>query len=81
MEARGPINIHAKFQVDRSTHNENLGEESNEPSPPPLETICLAKRLEALRVKYEGGEKLVGWQVRRREGVTREEEEEELVSR
>ena len=49
MKVRIPINIHAKSQVDRSTHNENLGEGSNEP---PLEGICLAKglRLEGLTV-------------------------------
>ena len=36
MKVRSPITIHAKYKVNRSTHNENLGEGSNEPSPPPL---------------------------------------------
>ena len=31
MKVRSPINIHAESQIDRSTHNENLGEGSNEP--------------------------------------------------
>ena len=31
MKFRSPINNHAKFQVDQSTHNENLGEVSNDP--------------------------------------------------
>ena len=30
MKVRSPINIHAKSKVDRSTHNENLGEGSND---------------------------------------------------
>ena len=34
MRVWSPINIHAKFQVDHSTHNKNLGEGSNEPFLP-----------------------------------------------
>ena len=49
MKVLSPFNIHAKSQVDRFTHNENLGEGSNEPPPP--EAICLAKWLEGLRCK------------------------------
>ena len=47
MKVRSPINIHVKSQVDRSTHNENLGEGSNEP---PLRIYDLQKglRLEGL---------------------------------
>ena len=50
MKVQNPINIRAKSQVDRSTHNENIGEGSNEQPPPHLEAICLAKRFEAWRI-------------------------------
>ena len=34
MKVQSPINIHAKSQVDRLTHNKNLGEgPTNLPSP------------------------------------------------
>ena len=40
MKVQSPINFYARSQVDRSMHNENLGEGSNETPPPLLEAIC-----------------------------------------
>ena len=45
MKVWSPINIHAKSQVDRSTHNENHGEGSNELPPPSLRLHVLLKGL------------------------------------